>query len=260
MKVSVGLNQKPPSMGIGFRDSFKCSLPGIALASLVWLATFTQLDYSGLVNGSYGLWQSLGSEYLVSDVFESLLSLHIQPPGLNLLSAVDLMLTPDTHLTLAALFLVMMISSIFMLVDTLRECGLRRRTTVGGGLLYATLPATVIYSLWPFSTAPTMFGSAMALWGVSLLRRRSLVGVAASCMGISVLFLTRASFTWLFILLWLALVALVVYRRRERGGKTLFHKNWHFGADRNFCPVNSSTLFHFFWACVIVIVDGRESS
>jgi hypothetical protein len=163
----------------------------------------------------------LGRTILTEDPVGAILSLHIQPPGLNILEALDLFVSPDSHLMLGLAFLAMVLLSLLMIVDTLNLCGTPRKVSAIAGLLFAVLPATVIYSLWPFSTTPTMFGTALAVWGVARMRLQPLVGLAASSLGALALFITRSSFAWPFVMCWLLALGVVAWRsarpRRTRG-------------------------------------------
>jgi len=195
--------------------SIRTSGPGLALVLLLWVVTIVRINYAAWVEESYGLWQSLGPQALQEYPLESLLVLHVQPPGLNILEAIDLRLTPDSHLLLAAVFLLMSMACLWMIVDTLLLCGLSTRAAMISGLIFAALPAAVIYSLWPFSTMPTMFAGAVALWGVARLRAQPFLGVSASAVGALLLLLTRSSFPWPFLLVWLAALVLLAWRQQH---------------------------------------------
>lgn len=205
-----------------YRASGLAAAPGLVVAVCIWLYTFRGLGYPQFVESQYNLiWQSLGRDILAQDPIGGILSLHIQPPGLNILEAIDLYVSPESHLMLGLAFLVMVLLSLFFVVDTLNLSRLPAKASALAGILFAVLPATVIYSLWPFSTTPTMFGTALAVWGIARLRLQPIVGIAASSLGVLTLFITRSSFAWPFVLCWLAALAVVAWRsarpRRTRG-------------------------------------------
>lgn len=206
-----------------YRASGLAAAPGLIVAVCLWLYTFRGLGYPQFVESQYNLvWQSLGRDILLQDPVGGILSLHTQPPGLNILEALDLYVSPDSHLMLGLAFLAMVLLSLFMIVDTLNLCGLPWRASAIAGVCFAVLPATVIYSFYPFSTTPTMFGTALAVWGIARMRLQPLVGIAASSLGALTLFITRSSFAWPFVLCWLIALSVVVWRSaRPRGARGL---------------------------------------
>lgn len=139
-----------------------------------------------------------------------LLSLHIQPPMMNTLYAVtDANPALLTWLTAAAA-----LSTVLMVVDAVRASGAGARWAASAGALYALLPATVLYSLFPYTTTVTAFFAMLAVWGVSRIGSWQGYAVALSATGMGGLFLTRASFTWWVALAWLGALTVVLVRRR----------------------------------------------
>ena len=102
-----------------------------------------------------------------------------------------------------------------LVVDTVRASGRGEHWAAAAGVLYALLPATVLYALFPYSTTVTALFAMVTVWGVARIRTWHGVGVAISAAGMGGLFLTRASFTWWVALGWL--IALTVLAVRERG-------------------------------------------
>ena len=188
---------------------------GLGLISFValWLATFIRIDFATIANANIDqLWQSLGVEALSSDLIASLGVLHTQPPGLNLIYALDLWISPESHLALAGMYFLFTAVTIWMIADVLLRVGLPRKWAGAGALLYSLLPATVLYSLWPFTTTACAFFSILAVWGVSILQSHRVTGVTVSTLGALALVLTRASFTLPFLLVWLGSLAFIVLR------------------------------------------------
>ena len=80
------------------------AIPGLVIYAVLWLLVLLQFDYSAATTNSINtLWQSLGSDYLSTDPIGSLSVLHIQPWGVNALYAIDLAITPTSHLFLLLL-------------------------------------------------------------------------------------------------------------------------------------------------------------
>ena len=173
------------------------------------------MDWNALVEGNYGSWQLLGPDALSDQLWESLAYLHTQPPGLNALMGLDLAATPDSHFLLALVFASMGVATVFFVVDALSLVGVGSRWATGTGVAFALLPSSVIYMLWPFTTGPTMFACALALWGVALARQSLLAGVGASVAGAGLLFLFRASFLWVFVLVWIGCLGVLVWKSAE---------------------------------------------
>lgn len=195
--------------------SIRLSLPGALLTIAVWAITFTRMGYADWVEDQYWLWQVLGRSNLADFPLASLLSLHTQPPGLNVLLAIDLAFTSNSHLTLGIMFLVLLLLALFGTVDTLTAVGSSKAKATAAGLLFAVLPTPVVYSLWPFSTLPTMAAATLSVWGIARLRTKPVVGVAISSIGILTLFLFRSSFVWVFVVTWLGALAFACFRARR---------------------------------------------
>lgn len=198
-------------------------VPGLVVASALWLLTRLRFDYESMLEGP-GSWHYLGPHLLTDKPVESLLALHVQPPGVNALRAVDLALTPGSHIAIGLTYLILMLATVALVVDTLVEVGPRPRWAAASGVGLALLPATVLYAFSANSTIPTMAGCALAIWGVARMGRQPSLGAAASALGTVWLFAFRSSFTWLFALVWLVAVGLLLRRlgrrrgRRVRGG------------------------------------------
>lgn len=196
-------------------------VPGLVVFSLLYAATLRGFDWMPWVEYLYGaLWQGLGRHLLETDPLGSLSVLHIQPPGLMSIKALDLVATPDSHEFLRLSFFAFGALSVILIVDGLHVSGPKSRWASSVGVVYALLPGTVLYTLFPFSTAPTIFGCSLAIWGVAVAKRSLIVGAWSSACGVFFLYVFRTSFTWVFVLLWLLSLVWLVFHlsqlKRER--------------------------------------------
>lgn len=190
--------------------------PGLIVLFVLWVIAFLRIDFAAFTQKQIDeLWQSLGSAALTEDPIGSIGAMHIQPPGMNVLYAIDLALTPSRHLVLAAILLVTALGTVFLLVDTLRRFGVPGNWAAGAGLLYALLPSTVIYALWAYVTSPLSFMTMAAVWGISYMSRSALIGSTCSAVAMLALVLTRPSFTWIVLVVWCALLIVLLLRRRR---------------------------------------------
>ena len=195
---------------------------GLIAFAVLWLTTVVRLDHSAIAESNIqDSWQSLGVDALSNNLFSSLGVLHTQPPGLNLIYAFDLAVTPTSHIALTILYFLFAGISIYIVTDVLLRFGLPRKWAGAAALLYALLPATVIYSLWPFTTTACAFFGATAIWGISYLRTNQLLGVVLTSFSTFALVMTRASFTVPFLIAWLAVVAMFVLRNSKQTRKAI---------------------------------------
>lgn len=182
----------------------------------LWIGAFSRFDFAADAQGNIDdLWQSLGSEILAADPMGSIMLLHIQPPLLNTLFALDLAVTPHTHLFLAALNLAAMVGSIALLVDALTRVGIGYRFAAGAGVLYAVLPGTVAYSLWVYNVTLTGLFAITAVWGVALARTRPVLGASVSGVAVLGLVTTRSTFAFPILALWVAALIWLTWRNRS---------------------------------------------
>lgn len=188
------------------------SIPGVVLGLVSWLVTWIRLDYPELVEENYELMQFLPRDVLENDALAGLLNLHMQPPLLNALAALDLTFTPRSHAFLAIIFLVMTLAALFFTVDTLRLVGSPFWLQVSSGVLFALLPATVVYSLWSYNTTPTLFGASLATWGIARMTTKPVWGSSCSALGVLTLVLARSAFLWVFAVLWIGVLAFMMLR------------------------------------------------
>lgn len=189
------------------------AVPGSLILLGLWYLTVRRLDWVPWVETNYGLWQSLGEDLLRGDALRHIAAMHIQPPGLNALLALDLLVTPENHLLLLLIYLLLAISSLVLVVDALSNVGVSRRAVCFAGVFYALLPGTVIYALWPFSTTPTMFATALTLWGVAKMHNSPALGAIASGFGAVLLWAFRSSFLWIFVAVWLVALFILLLKR-----------------------------------------------
>jgi hypothetical protein len=196
------------------------AVPGLLIYLVLWLLVLLQLDYASATTNSINtLWQSLGSDYLSTDPIASLSVLHIQPWGVNALYAIDLALTPNSHLFLLLLFLAAGAGTIALLGATLVRVGLPRGWVVGASVVLALLPGTVLYTFWPYNVTLISFLAIAAVWGLARMRTQPVLGAAVSASAVLGLQLMRSTFVWVFVLAWC--VFLFVLLVRARSGRPL---------------------------------------
>ena len=171
-------------------------IPGVVVFVVLWLIIVFQIDYAAATTESIEtLWQSLGVSYLSEDPLGSLSVLHIQPWGLNAIYAVDLWITPSSHLLLLLLYFLAGIGSIVLLCATLIRLGLPRVWALWSGVLLGLLPGTVLYSFWPYNVTLSAFLGTVVAWGLAVMRTRPALGAFVSALGILGLQFMRATFT-----------------------------------------------------------------
>jgi hypothetical protein len=114
-------------MGGPLKHRVLTALPGLSVFSILWLLTFRAFDWVQFADSSYAVWQSLGRHLLQEQPWASLWALHIQPPGLTVIEALDLRITPSGHGVMATVFALSAALSVFFVVDTLSLVGVRAR-------------------------------------------------------------------------------------------------------------------------------------
>ena len=192
-----------------------------------WGAVWPFLPGGLVAAGLYGLTLARGGRFLHDERFlvmqaldptaldrypvPVLLSLHTQPPMMNALY----WLTDDAPALLGWGVALAMLATVLLVVDTLRAARLPAGWAAVGGALYALLPATVLYALFPYSTTVTALGAMVAVWGVARVPSWHGWGIALSAVGMAGLFLTRASFAWWVVAAWLAALAVLAWRDRS---------------------------------------------
>lgn len=192
------------------------ALPGITFYVVLWLVTVIPFDYRGATSYDMDfLWQSLGRGFLSTDPWASLSVLHIQPPGLNALFAVDLAVTPDSHTLLLVTNVVATVVTIALICDALLRATHSLGAALVAGVVYALLPGTVLYSLYAYNTTLTAFFAILAVWPLTWSRTHMTAAVTISSLGALGLVLTRSSFVWIAMAAWC--VALILLCRRKVG-------------------------------------------
>jgi len=190
------------------------AIPGVVVFVVLWLIIVFQIDYAAATTESIEtLWQSLGVSYLSADPLGSLSVLHIQPWGLNAIYAVDLWLTPNSHLLLLLLYFLAGIGSIVLLCATLIRLGLPRVWVLWSGVLLGLLPGTVLYSFWPYNVTLSAFLGTVVAWGLAVMRTRPALGAFVSALGILGLQFMRATFIWVAVVAWCVFLLVMIYRR-----------------------------------------------
>ena len=192
-------------------------IPGAVVASGLWIRAYVGGDYAEAAQRDIDLlWQSLGSGILAADPIGSLRGLHIQPPLVNTLFAVDLAISPSMHLFLLLVNLAATVASIALLVDSLVRIGVSRVLSGTAGVLLALLPGTIAYSLWVYNVTLTGFFAITAIWGVALARSLVVPGITVSAVAALGLVLTRSTFAIPVLIAWVLALAWLAWRARAR--------------------------------------------
>ena len=192
-------------------------IPGALVAVALWIWVLGSIDFARDAQSNIDLlWQSLGSGILAADPLGSLRVLHIQPPLVNALFGLDLMVTPSTHAFLLLVNLVAIVASIALLVDSLVRIGVARVVSGTAGVLLALLPGTVAYALWVYNVTVTGLLAIAAVWGVALARTRPVPGITVSAGAVLGLVLTRSTFAIPVLIVWVLGLAWLVWRSRAR--------------------------------------------
>ena len=170
------------------------AIPGLVIYLVLWLFVLLQFDYASATTNSINtLWQSLGTDYLLTDPISSLSVLHIQPWGVNALYAIDLAISPSSHLFLLLLFLAAGAGAIALLGATLVRVGLPRGWALGACVVLALLPGTVLYTFWPYNVTLISFLAIAAVWGLARMRTQAVLGAAVSAGAVLGLQLMRST-------------------------------------------------------------------
>jgi hypothetical protein len=226
---SVGLHRE-------IRDLFIVSLPGMTVLGVLYaVVAFGEGRF--LFEERQNGWGFLDLTALQYDYWGSLVNLHMQPPLLNALVGWT---SGDAGITrLIWIYAIAVFVTVGLVGHTLLLTGLPRLWAAFAATAYALLPATVIFAFFPYGTTLIAFFAILAIWGVALLPRQLLVGVAVSAIGMTALFMIRATFIWVVVLGWLIALAVVLLRQRSACGPAGSQVSGH-GARR--------------WPAVVVLV------
>ena len=184
------------------------SLPGIALFLLLWLLVYQGLAPASIVESAFNSsMQFLPPDAVRDQPLASLLGIHIQPPLLTSLQVVDIIYTPTSHALFLSSQLVVGGLTIVLLVQTLEEVGISPRVSTTLGMFYALLPATVLYAFLPGGTSFVALGGVILIRATTLVSRRPISSALLTGIGLLLLYLGRPTFTWIFVIGWLAVYA-----------------------------------------------------
>ena len=183
---------------------------------VVGLASGLRLDFA-----RDRMMQFVGAEELASVSYpEAWQSLHMQPPGLNMLLKFSDSIGGVATAFWLALLLAGTLVALWMVGDIVLSITQEVRWAVIAGVLAALLPGTLYYSLWVFYTQLAAVALTGMVWGmVTGLVRGSLPGWLAASVFAIPLFLLRSTYVWPVIVAWLITV-LVLSWRQAGGGKS----------------------------------------
>jgi len=184
-------------------------LPGVVGFALLYLWTNR---HGGFRWDTFdGLYQNLGSAALRHEPAASLRLNHIQPPGLNLLYALAVR-TTRPMLFLSLCYFLATVATILLIVRTLRDLRIDPRVASMVGLLYGILPSTTLAALYPYNTTLLCLFFALQMWSIVNLRGRPVWFGCWWLVGGLGVFLVRASFVWLFALVWIVVPVYILRR------------------------------------------------
>lgn len=141
----------------------------------------------------FQLGQSLGWWELHQDPTTALTDLHIQPPGWNLLT---LLLSPDEDPEMWLLVganAAVAVGIIAVMVQVMRMCAISRPITILVSCLWVLLPATYLYTFWPYNTLVVALASLSVVLGLAIARRYSSLGILTAGSSLWILALLRPS-------------------------------------------------------------------
>lgn len=136
--------------------------------------------------------QSLGVDALKEEPLSSLAGLHIQPPGLNGLFALALR-TQNYCLTLQLTYCVLTICTIILLYLMAHMLFNSKKIASTISMIYALLPSTTLYSLYPYNTTLMVFSIAVTSFAVVLFEKSKKIGYVLWLLGLLLIFLFKAS-------------------------------------------------------------------
>lgn len=205
------------SRGSGNARPFWVLLVGPAVFMGVWAAALTsglRLDFA-----RDRMMQFVGVDELGSVTFlEAWRSIHIQPPGFNMLLKFSDSLGPDGSMFWMLILLGITLVALWMVGDIVWQLTSARGWVICAGLVAALAPGTLYYSLWVFYTQVVAFLLVLMAWGlVAGLVRKSVGAFITACLGVVPLFLIRSTYVWVIAVAWIFVVVLL--GRRSLGSE-----------------------------------------
>ena len=201
-----------------FWRTLALSVPGVLLFVLQYVVSLAR--GSTFDPGAYAPWAGwgyvIGEDALLNWPIEALLSWHIQTPGLSLMWLAALQ-TGDSAVTVVQLvWFVMMAASVMLLVGVFVELGASNLWSASAGAVYSLTPSIVNYAFWSYVPTPLFFFSNLAVLGIALISRRPVLGLAVSGLGAVGLFLTRGTYFWIAVILWIVIASALAIKRLPR--------------------------------------------
>lgn len=144
----------------------------------------------------------------MAEPIRSLIYTHIQPPLLNTIYLVAYQFGEHGSLVTQLLYFLIVACTVALIPITVRLAGMSRSMSMISGIIFALLPATTLYSLWPYSTSLVSFFAVSSIFGIALLKKRPRLGLLISFSGMFLMFLTRPTFNWVFVLAWVLAVSI----------------------------------------------------
>lgn len=162
------------------------------------------------------LGQSLGTRALEADTWANLRATHVQPPGLNALYAVLINSPLGVQISFVSVFYLATLTTVVLIVAILRNLGFSNLLASVAGCIFAVLPTTTLYALWPYNTALVAFLGCLSIWSFSIIKIRPVLGILTWCLSALGLFLLRPSFVWFAVLMWLIVPVFFVSGKMKR--------------------------------------------
>lgn len=211
---------RTPTAGAGHPSAHHRPRPALAVGAVVAAFVVSRLAYAAAgvrfrFAHAYAYLQFIDAPLLRHDLVTSLWYDHTQPPGLNLLWATVLRISPDhPDRVLWPVFLVCGLATALLMHRLLLRLGARPSLAMGAAIVWAVSPTTVLVETYLLYTPFEV----LALLGMAVLLARwtdtaRMPAVAGALVVAAALALTRSTFHLVWVL---GVVAVAVLVRRDR--------------------------------------------
>lgn len=165
--------------------------------------------------------QFVGAEELASVSYaEAWRSIHMQPPGFNMILKYTDSVGAGAEVVWLALLLAATLVALWMVGDLVWTLTGDLRWSLASGLLAAVIPGTLYYSLWVFYTQLAAVLLTTMVWGLAVgLVRRSGWALTIAAVSALPLFLLRSTYVWILVIIWILVVLALGWRQLGSSGR-----------------------------------------